>query len=151
MPQTLTIGPCPAEEEPAQLRQTPDFARLNRLEVDCYQAAIIAVYGAPPNGAAFKHEASDHDFGRYVELAIQFDERDDAAADYAYRVEEGLARWIHAGFTAPVDYPTSQTPRRHHADLAAAIGAAVSIMRPPFPDGERMIAHLRACYPQHAA
>ena len=151
MTQTLTIGSCPAEEEPAQLRQTPDFARLNMLEVDCYQAAIIASYGPPPPGAAFRHEASDHDFGRYVELAIRFADDDEAAADYAYRVEEGLARWIHAGFTAPVDYPTSRTPIVNHPDLAAAIRSAVSIMRPPFPEGERMIAHLRAHYPRHAA
>lgn len=151
MPEILTIGPCPAEEEPAQLGQTPDFARLNRLEVDCYQAALVAWFGPPPVGAVFTRVASDHDFGRYVELAIRYDRENDAAADYAFRVEEGVARWLHAGFTAPVDYPTSRSPNVRHADLAAAIRSAFGIMRPPFPDGERMIANLRAQYPAHVA
>ncbi len=151
MTHTLTIGPCPADEEPAQLQQTPDFARLNRLEVDCYQAALVAFYGPPPSGAEFRHDASDHDFGRYVELAIRYADGDRAAADYASRVEEGLARWIHAGSTTPVDYPTSRTPIINHPDLRAAIRSAVNIMRPPFPDGERMIANLHAHYPAHAS
>ena len=148
--QTLTIGACPAEEEPAQLGISPDFARLNRLEVACYQAALIACYGPPPPSVEFKREASDHDFGRYVELAIRFDDQDETATDYAFRVEDGIGRWFHAGFTAPVDYPTAATPVINHADVDAAIRSAISIMRPPYPEGARMIANLRAHYPAHA-
>lgn len=151
MAQTWTLGPCPAEEEPAQLGITPDFARLNRLEVGCYQAALVACFGPPPGGASFVDETSDHDFGRYTELAIRFDEADVAAVDYARRLEHGIGRWFHAGFTAPVDYPTSRTPVVRHADTGAAIRSACRIMRPPYPDGERMIDNLRRFYPRHVA
>ena len=147
MTETFTLGPCPAEEDTAQLGRTPDFERLNLLEVDCYQAALIARYGPPPPEARFKRQGSDHDFGRYYEFALCFDPDDEAAAAYATLVDEGIGRWFHAGFTAPVDYPDSIRPMVHHASLADAIRSAISIMRPPFPEGERMIANLRAHYP----
>lgn len=147
MTETITIGACPAEEDCAQLGCTPDFQRLNRLEVDCYQAALIARYGSPPAGAAFARDTSNHDFGRYTELALRFDPADEVASAYAMLVDEGLGRWLHAGFTAPVEYPDSGSPQIRHADLAAAIRSAVSIMRPPFPEGERGQANLRAHYP----
>lgn len=147
MTDVFVLGASPAEEDTAQLGRTPDFDRLNRLEVDCYQAALIARYGPPPGGVRFVRYGSNHDFGHYVELAVRVDPRDEAALAYALQLDEGLARWLHAGFTAPVDYPSSTTPRIHHADLAAAIRSAICIMRPPFPDGERARANLRAYYP----
>lgn len=151
MTETLTIGASPAEEDCAQLGRTPDFQRLNRLEVDCYQAALIARYGPPPEGVAFARDTSTHDFGRYTELALRFDPTDEAHAAYAILADEGLGRWFHAGFTAPVEYPDSTSPVIHHADLAAAIRSAISIMRPPYPEGEQAIANLRAQYPELVA
>jgi hypothetical protein len=148
MPETFILGACPAEEDTAQLGRTPDFDRLNRLEVDCYQAALIARYGPPPASASFTRHSSTHDFGRYVELALRFEPADEAAGAYACQVDEGLGRWFHAGFTAPVQYPDSTSPVIRHADLAAAIRSAISIMRPPFPEGEQAIANLRAHYPE---
>lgn len=128
-------------------RTHPLLLADNRLEVDCYQAALTARYGAPPAGTVFTRDTSNHDFGRYTELALRFDPSDEAQAAYAMLVDEGLGRWFHAGFTAPVEYPDSTNPAIHHADLAAAI----SIMRPPFPDGEQAIANLRAHYPELVA
>lgn len=90
---------------------------------------------------------SNHDFGHYVELAIRFDPESEVASAYAYQVDGGLGRWFHAGFTAPVDYPTSTSPVIHHTDRDAAIRSAIGIMRPPFPDGERAITNLRVYYP----
>lgn len=145
--ETTILGACPAEEDTAQLGRTPDFDRLNRLEVDCYQAALTAHYGPPPAGASFIRHCSNHDFGGYTELALRFDPENEAEAAYAAFVDEGLGRWFHGGFTPPVEYPDSASPTIRHADLAAAIRSAISIMRPPFPEGERMITNLRANYP----
>jgi hypothetical protein len=147
MTELFILGASPAEEDTAQLGRTPDFDRLNRLEVDCYQAALVAHYGPPPRGAVFVRHGSDNDFGRYVELGLRFDPANEPASNYAMLVDEGLGRWFHAGFTAPIEYPTSTSPRIRHTDLAAAIRSAISIMRPPFPDGERAIANLRVHYP----
>ena len=151
MTETLTIGAIPAEEDCAQLGRTPDFQRLNPLEVDCYQAALIPRYGPPPEGVAFGRDTSNHDFGRYTELALRFDPSDEDQAAYAMLVDDGLGRWLHAGFTAPVEYPDSTSPVIHHADLATAIRSAISTMRPPFPEGEQAIANLRAQYPELVA
>ncbi|WP_242140688.1 hypothetical protein [Sphingomonas sp. TREG-RG-20F-R18-01] len=148
MTETLTIGTIPAEEDCAQLGRTPDFQRLTRLEVDCYQAALIARYGPPPPGATFARDTSNHDFGRYTELALRFDPSDEAQAAYAMLADKGFGRWFHAGFTGPVEYPDSASLVLHHADLAAAIRSAISIMRPPYPEGEQAIANLRAHYPE---
>ena len=151
MTELFVLGSSPAEEDTAQLGRTPDFDRLNRLEVDCYQAALIACYGPPPEGARFVRHGSNHDFGHYVELAIRFDPESEVASAYAYQVDEGLGRWFHAGFTAPVDYPTSTSPVIHHTDLNAAIRSVISIMRSPFPEGEQAITNLRAHYPDLVA
>jgi hypothetical protein len=148
MTKLFILGAGPAEEDVAQLGHTPDFDRLNRLEVDCYQAALVACYGPPPEGARFVRHGSNHDFGRYLELGLRFDPAIELASTYACQVDEGLGRWFHAGFTAPVEYPDSTSPVIHHADLGAAIRSAISIMRPPYPDGERAIANLRAHYPE---
>ncbi len=145
--ETTILGACPAEEDTAQLGRARDFDRLNRLEVDCYQAALTAHYGPPSAGASFIRHCSNHDFGRYTELALRFNPKNEAEAAYAAFVGEGLARWFHGGFTPPVEYPDSASPMIRHADLAAAIRSAISIMRPPFPEGERMITNLRANYP----
>lgn len=151
MSHLFILGACPAEEQPAQLGRTPDFARLNQLEIVCYQAALIACYGPPPSGARFEAVASDHDFGRYVELAVRVDGEDSAALAYAAQLDDGIGRWFHAGFTAPVDYADAATPTIRHRDVTAAIRSAISIMRLPYPDGERMIANLRAFYPTVSA
>lgn len=149
MATTFILGACPFDEHPAQLGRTPDFPRLNRLELDCFQAALIAFYGPPPAGARFGREASTHDFGRYTELTLRFEDGDETALRYAQQLEQGLGRWFHAGFGAPVDYPDTSAPTIHYDDVAAAIESAIRIMRPPFPDGERMIANLRSYYPEH--
>ena len=50
MSDIIDLGGAPANEDCAQLGHTPDFERLNRLEVAAYRAAIIARFGPPPDG-----------------------------------------------------------------------------------------------------
>src|SRR3546814_13979214 len=71
----------------------------------------LAHYGPPPEGATFVRHGSHHDFGRYVEIAIRFDPEHEPASTYACQLDEGLGRWFHAGYTAPVEYPDSTSPR----------------------------------------
>ena len=62
---TYDLGGTPANEPCAQLGQTDDFSRLNRLEVECYRAAITARFGAPPEGCTLVILTNRHDFGTY--------------------------------------------------------------------------------------
>jgi hypothetical protein len=114
MPYFIDLGAGPAEEDCAQLGQSPDFDTLNRLEIAVYKS------------------------------------------DYATRVEEGLATWREAGFTAPVEY-NGETPSIVHADPADAVISALLITRPglngvfPIPDFAVLHGNLTQAYPAEAA
>lgn len=101
----IDIGGAPANEDCAQLGQTPDFEAVNTLEVLAYKLAIIARHGMPPAGCKLGPHTNRHDFGVYRTLALHIeDEEDEAVQAYAEAVEEGLGSWLEAGFTPPVIY-----------------------------------------------
>src|SRR3546814_12289724 len=64
MSNIIDLGGAPANEDCAQLGHTPDFERLNRLEVAAYRAAVIARCGPPPDGCALISITTRHDFDR---------------------------------------------------------------------------------------
>ena len=105
---SLSIGTVPGDEPGAQAGITADWLALQQLEATTYRAALIAVHGPRPDGVGMPIKIHDHDFGPYAELEVQFDATDPAAAAYAAGVEDGLASWIDAGFTAPVVYDGPQ-------------------------------------------
>ncbi|WP_334001086.1 hypothetical protein [Sphingomonas aurantiaca] len=104
----IDIGGAPANEDCAQLGQTPDFEAVNTFEVLAYKLAIIARHGMPPAGCKLGPHTNRHDFGVYRTLALHIeDEEDEAVQAYAEAVEEGLGSWLEAGFTPPVIYAGS--------------------------------------------
>ncbi|MDJ0277683.1 hypothetical protein QLH51_12835 [Sphingomonas sp. 2R-10] len=155
--ETLNIGPAPAEEPCAQLGITDLFEQANLLEILCYRAALTACHGKPPEGAAFHIERNVHDFGTYRELAVGYDADYEAAAAWAYRLEDGLARWLDADFLAPVIYDRrSQVEEFACTDHFDAARRAMLLMERLRIDGYGTvgqairIAHLRAAYPTQA-
>lgn len=88
--QKLNIGPVPFEENCAQLGSTPDFDEVARFECRAYCAALIAVYGSPPEGARLRVVGASHDFGTYYEAYVFYDTDVKAAVEYALTVEQGL-------------------------------------------------------------
>jgi hypothetical protein len=152
----IDIGGAPANEDCAQLGQTPNFETVNTFEVFAYKLAIIACHGMPPAGCKLGPHTNRHDFGVYRTLALHIDrEDDDAVQAYAEAVEEGLGSWIEAGFTPPVIYagPVATIERPDHVELVIA---ALLTTRPN-PDGTFPIAafatlhgNLAAAFPQQA-
>ena len=65
----IDIGGAPANEDCAQLGQTPDFEAVNTFEVLAYKLAIIARHGMPPAGCKLGPHTNRHDFGVYRTLA----------------------------------------------------------------------------------
>jgi hypothetical protein len=61
----IDIGGAPANEDCAQLGQTPDFEAVNTFEVLAYKLAIIARHGMPPAGCKLGPHTNRHDFGVY--------------------------------------------------------------------------------------
>src|SRR3546814_10090920 len=94
MANIIDLGGTPANEDCAQIGHTPDFERLNRLEVATYRAAVIARCGPPPDGCALISITNRHDFGIYRTLGLRIDagafRRDPSVAAYAEAVQDGL-------------------------------------------------------------
>lgn len=160
MPDIIDLGGAPANEDCAQLGHTPDFERLNRLEVATYRAAIIARYGPPPDGCALQTLTNAHDFGTYFTLGLSVDagivQRDRNAAFWCSAVQDGLESWLEAGFAPPVVYRDGAPPRIERTSVDEIVAGALLAARPD-PDGhfalpsfERTWRHLTAAFPRSA-
>ena len=157
MPNIIDIGGAPANEDCAQLGQTPDFQRVNTFEVFAYKLAIIARHGMPPAGCKLAPHINRHDFGVYTTLALHIqDEADCAVEAYAEAVEEGLGSWIEAGFSPPVTYQGSVARIEREDPCELVIGALLTTR--PSPDGTFAIPdfailhrNLAAAFPEQAA
>lgn len=157
MPDIIDLGGAPANEECAQLGHTPDFDRLNQLEVGTYRAAIIARYGPPPDGCTFVPLANRHDFGVYRTLALRIDVPWSVLIDaYVEAVQDGLASWHEAGFAAPVRYADGAAPIVDRSSIDEIVTGALLATRPdasgrfPIPDFEALHGNLVAAYPHCA-
>ena len=94
---SLSLGPAPAEEDPVQLGEA-DYASRAQRECRRYIEAIRKVCGEEPEGAQLRMTRHSHDFGQYYDVEIRFDGNNEAAADYAYKVEsKAPATWEEAG------------------------------------------------------
>lgn len=160
MSDIIDLGGAPANEDCAQLGHTPDFERLNRLEVATYRAAIIARLGPPPEGCALVTLTNRHDFGVYYTLGLKIDagavRRDPEVAAFAEAAEGGLGSWIEAGFAAPVRYDDGEAPNVDRASIDDIVTGALMATR-PYPDGrfaipdfEILHRNLAAAYPHSA-
>lgn len=160
MSHTIDLGGAPANEDCAQLGHTPDFERLNRLEVATYRAALIARHGHPPEGCALVTLTNCHDFGVYYTLGLTVDagaaRRDPAVAAFAEAVQDGLGSWIESGFAPPVRYDDGAPPKVDRASIDDIVTGALLATRPnanggfAIPDFEILHRNLAAAYPRSA-
>ncbi|MGB3722342.1 MAG: hypothetical protein WA979_05920 [Pacificimonas sp.] len=159
MLEIIDLGSGPSEEPCAALGVTPQFERLNRFELDVYEAALIAVYGPPPSRTKFRKREHRHDFGIYTHLELRVDDLGGSALAYAKAVGRGLRTWIQAGFTAPVDYFGGENRPEVHFDgkIESAVASTLMSARPnpdgrfPIPAFAEITANLTAAYPTVAA
>ncbi len=89
MRDSLNLAPVPLGEECAQLG-SPEYLRRSRKECMAFIHQLKRVFGEPPSGASFKMTTNPHDFGTYRDVDIVFNDEDDAASEYAYKVEANL-------------------------------------------------------------
>lgn len=90
-------------------------------------------------------------------MVARYDDADPAALAWAAAVDEGLARWIDAGFLAPVLYDAASQVREavytDHFDAARRVIVTLERLRIDGygADWEAVaIAHLRRAYPREA-
>jgi hypothetical protein len=161
----IDLSGAPSGEACAQLGKTANFAIANALEVDAYRAAIIAVYGPPPDGVVLRAQYHHHEFGIYRTLglaAVKRRTRIDVPAQsaavtaYATRIEPGLAYWHQACMTAPVIYNDDQQVLRRKASIVDVVMDALMTSRPagdgrfPVAQFEEVHANLTLEWPELA-
>lgn len=88
----IDIGPAPYDEDCVQVGAA-GYAALAYAECNRYKAALLAHYGPEPVGARITVKAFPHDFGQYYEVVCMFDDAAPEAVEYAYKCEDGLAKW----------------------------------------------------------
>ncbi len=89
----LYLGPTPAEEDCAQVGR-PNYRDQALKECRAYMRLLKRVFGEPPSGGRFALTREAHDFGTYYEVVIQYEEQDEEASAFAFRVEANLpAEW----------------------------------------------------------
>ena len=92
----ISIGPAPYDEDCAQVG-TDSFKARAVAECNLYREALRAHYGKEPFGAALTVKAFPHDFGQYYEVVCWYQDDVPEAVEYAYKCEEGLAKWPATG------------------------------------------------------
>ena len=90
----IDIGPAPYDEDCVQVG-TAGYAVRARAECQRYLEALRAHYGPEPEGAKLQVRGFPHDFGQYYEVVCYYDpvRANSTAVEYAFKCEEGLAKW----------------------------------------------------------
>lgn len=90
----LEIGPTPCDEDCEQVG-TPSYngARA-RVECQAFANQLRRQFGNEPKGARISVKSFPHDFGRYMEVVVSFDDSLPESVEYAFRIEsESPDRW----------------------------------------------------------
>jgi hypothetical protein len=93
MKDSISLGSVPAYEKCEQLgpNYRPEVARA---ECNRYIAQLRSQFGPEPQGARLFIKRNQHDFGTYLEVEVEFDDNNEAAIDYAFKLErEAPSKW----------------------------------------------------------
>jgi hypothetical protein len=85
----LDLGPTPAEEKCAQVGQD-NYHEVSRREANAYIKQLRRMFGEEPAGARLTMKSYPHDFGSYLEVVVKFNENDEEAVEYAFKLEGNL-------------------------------------------------------------
>ncbi|MDR2111611.1 MAG: hypothetical protein LBQ62_00665 [Candidatus Accumulibacter sp.] len=84
--QFIHIGAAPCEEECAQVNHA-DYAECSQRECFVFKRMLERLYPPPNPRAWLKVKSFPHDFGSYREVCVCYDDKDEAASEYAFRLE----------------------------------------------------------------
>lgn len=83
---SISLGPCPAEEECTQLG-TVGYETIAKSECERFIDLIRSKCGKEPPGAKLIVKGCPHDFGTYYEVYVRFDTDDSQATEYAFMLD----------------------------------------------------------------
>jgi hypothetical protein len=85
----VTLGATPCDEPCEQVG--PDFRpHVAQAECERFIALIRSKVGPEPNGAKLKVKWFSHDFGRYPEVIVVYDENNPEAEEFAWNLEANV-------------------------------------------------------------
>jgi hypothetical protein len=114
--ETIHIGPVPCEEECAQVGRS-DYEERSHRECLVFQRMLQRLY-PPPDEAYLKVKSFSHDYGGYREVCVCYDDKNEAACEYAFRLEhETPPQW-----DAIANYELLWSERKAHCIEAAKKG-----------------------------
>jgi hypothetical protein len=87
--ENLSLSPVPIAEDCAQVGWD-SYRELAKLECKVFIEQLRRTHGEEPRKCGFVIKANPHDFGTYYDVEVSFDENDEEASDYAYKVEGNL-------------------------------------------------------------
>lgn len=88
----IELSSSPVKEECAQLG-ADDYEERSKIECRIYKQQLQRMFPIPAHLEEYVYFAikkEEHDFGWYREVIIKYDYNNDAAADFAYNVEENV-------------------------------------------------------------
>ena len=103
----INIGSAPAEEQCVQVNKEGNYHKAMRAECVRFIEQLRRVFGPEPEGAQLGVKSFPHDFGLYLEVVCYFENNDEEARKWAFRLEDEMpARWDQPLNTPPVRRPT---------------------------------------------
>ena len=90
----IELGSAPAEEECVQVSRDGDYLQPIVEECKRYRDLLRKTFGDEPASARLSIKHFPHDFGTYCEVVCSFDDEDEEAQEYAFKLEsEAPLRW----------------------------------------------------------
>lgn len=82
----FSIGPVPYNESCATIEQK-DYYEKATIECMAFSNQLMRQFEPLPQGVNFKIVSVDHEFGKYLEVAIAYDDKDSVNLEFVNRVE----------------------------------------------------------------
>lgn len=82
----ISLGSTPCNEDCAQVGTDDYFARAKK-ECNVYMGQIMREFPEFPDGCWLSVKGFPHDFGTYYEVIVRYDETDEQATEFAYKLE----------------------------------------------------------------
>lgn len=95
MMECLELSCTPVAEDCAQVG-SDGYSEKARRECKALIGQLRRMFGEEPGSARLTVKGNAHDFGTYYEVAVKFNENDEEACDYAYKLERGLPEYWDA-------------------------------------------------------
>jgi hypothetical protein len=83
---SLSLGPTPYAESCAQVG-ADDYSARARKECKAFINQLRRLFGPEPEGARLAISSNPHDFGSYLDVVCKFNDLNEKATEYAYKLE----------------------------------------------------------------